>query len=220
MLLCRIPAPVVAACMLLLIVPGASRADSSITDDPGLSRLRTYLDDLEILRADFRQEVIDSDFKLVDEASGQVILKKPGRFRWHYTEPYERVIVADGERVWLYEADLRQVTVRRLETGLGATPAALLTGDTHVLDQFEFLGSTVDAGIEWMRLQPVSPESDFNTISLGFDDDGLVQIVLDDRLGQQTRMFLTNIERPASMPDEVFHFEVPAGVDVIGESDF
>lgn len=187
--------------------------------DRGLERLRNYLDELQTLRASFQQEVTNSDLELIEEASGQVALKKPGRFRWDYTHPFERVIVADGERVWLYEADLAQVTVRAFDAGLGETPAALLTGDTKVLDQFDYLGSGSVDGIEWMRLRPRAPESDFKNISLGFADRHLVQIALSDKLGQQTRVYLTNIEWPETIADDVFRFNVPDGVDVIGESD-
>ena len=188
-------------------------------DDGGLERLRAYLDGLDILRANFRQEVVNRDLELVEEAAGEVILQKPGRFRWNYVHPFERVIVADGDRVWLYEADLQQVTVRRFDSGLGETPAALLTGDTKVLEQFDYQGSTTDAGIEWMQLSPHAAESDFERIYLGFDGQKLVQIELDDRLGQRTRLYLTQIERPTSVPDDTFRFVVPDGVDVIGEMD-
>jgi len=202
-------------------VPAADVARQPVAqaEEPGLVRLRTYLAGLNSLRAKFRQEVINSDLELVEEASGRVTLKKPGRFRWDYTLPFERVIVADGERVWLYEADLQQVTVRRLDAGLGETPAALLTGDAEVLDHFEYLGSSMDDGIEWIQLKPNSAESDFEMISLGFDGDDLVEIGLADRLGQRTRLYLTEVERLEALSDDLFHFTVPDGVDVIGEGD-
>jgi outer membrane lipoprotein carrier protein len=188
-------------------------------DAEGLERLRGYLDDLQALRANFRQEVTNGNLELIEVASGRVVLQKPGRFRWDYLEPFERVIVADGERVWLYEADLQQVTVRTFNAGLGETPAALLTGDTEVLKQFDYLGSRTDEGIDWMRLKPRSAESDFENITLGFDAGNLVQIALADKLGQQTRVYLTQIERPATISGDVFRFEVPEGVDVIGETE-
>ena len=200
-------------------VSGASEETTNAAGEPGLVRVRAYLADLKILRANFRQEVTNSDLELVEEASGRVTLKKPGRFRWDYTLPFERVIVADGERVWLYEADLQQVTVRRLDAGLGETPAALLTGDADVLDHFEYVGSSMDDGIEWIRLKPNSIESDFEMISLGFDSDDLVGISLADRLGQRTRLYLTEVERLETLSDELFRFTPPEGVDVIGEDD-
>jgi outer membrane lipoprotein carrier protein len=194
-------------------------ADESGQDSADLARLRGYLENLDAMRADFRQEVMNSDREIIEETRGRVLLKKPGRFRWHYTEPFERVIVGDGTRVWLYEADLQQVTVRRLSAGLGETPAALLTGDTAALEQFNFVGAEPIAGIDWLHLTPRSTASDFRSIGLGFDGDNLVQLALDDRLGQRTRIYLTTIEYPTVVSDDEFHFDIPPGVDVIGETD-
>jgi chaperone LolA len=196
-----------------------SAAEELASDDAGLARLRTYLDNLDSMRADFLQQVFNSDRDIIEETRGDVLLKKPGRFRWHYTEPFERVIVADGTRIWLYEADLQQVTVRRLGAELGETPAALLTGDSEALKQFVYIGAEPIAGIEWLHLKPRSTASDFESIGLGFDGDTLVQLALDDRLGQRTRIYLTAIEYPAALSDDEFHFDIPDGVDVISDTD-
>lgn len=211
---------------LRLIIPagclalGAAIAAPVTTPaDEGMQVLRAYLDDLGTLSASFRQQIIGSDLEPLEGASGRVVLKKPGRFRWDYVEPYERVITADGERVWLYEADLEQVTIRRLDAGLGETPAALLTGATEVLDHFEYRGSAEDGGIRWLRLEPRSAESDFAGIELGFAADELQRIFLTDRLGQRTQIFLSDIDQDTDVPDEFFRFAVPDGVDVIDEGE-
>ena len=94
-----------------------------------------------------------------------------------------------------------------------------LSGDADVLDQFEILGLTSDSGIDWIELRPRSAESDFESIGLGFRGEDLVQVDLDDRLGQRTRVSLSGIERPGELADETFVFDVPEGVDVIGEED-
>jgi outer membrane lipoprotein carrier protein len=206
----------------LIVVVGAGPVRAAQPDDaghPGRNRLTRYIEDLDSLRARFHQVVIDRDLEIVEETRGEVVLKKPGRFRWHYTEPFERVIVSDGDRVWLYEADLQQVTVRRLDAGLGETPAALLSGDAQVLDKYEFLGTLEDSGIEWIQLKPGSTDSDFERIGLGFVGDDLVEIDLEDRLGQRTRLSLSEIERSVYLADEEFNFNVPEGVDIIGETD-
>jgi outer membrane lipoprotein carrier protein len=192
---------------------------SPAVSDQGLARLRDYLDNFQSLRAVFRQEVINRDMELVEQASGTVILQKPGRFAWNYEQPYERVIVADGEQVWLYEADLEQVTVRRLDAGLGETPASLLTGTADVLEHFEYVETSIVDGLEWIQIKPRSAESDFASIILAFDGDTLVQIALLDRLDQRTRLYLSEIEMPAVVGAEEFVFVVPDGVDVIGETD-
>lgn len=194
----------------------AAGMDSAVQ---GLERLRTYLDQFDSLRANFRQEVVNRDMELVEQASGEVILKKPGRFVWNYESPFERVIMSDGDRIWLYEADLEQVTVRRLDVGIGETPASLLTGTADVLDHFEYVDASSVEGLELIQLRPRSAESDFESIILGFDGDKLVQIALLDRLAQRTRLYLTDIERPISVDAEDFVFVIPEGVDVIGETE-
>ncbi len=189
------------------------------TTDPGLARLQGFLDELDTLIADFTQDVVNRDLELVESASGQVVLQKPGRFRWDYREPFERVIVADGERLWLYEADLDQVTVRRLDEGLGETPAALLTGSVDVLETFEFLGSDTEDDLLWVSLGPRSEAGDFDSIRLGFDGLLLTRLELRDRLGQTTRLAFSAVEQGTVLPDAVFTFAVPDGVDVIGEDE-
>ena len=208
--------------LALVAIPLAYAADDTAgmpSSDQGLERLRTYLDNFQSLRAKFRQEVVNQDLELVEEAAGQVILQKPGRFVWHYEQPYERVITSNGEKIWLYEADLEQVTVRRFDTGIGATPASLLTGTADVLDHFEYVEASSVEGLELIHLKPRSPESDFESIILGFNGGNLVQIALLDRLEQRTRLYLSEIESPASVDEKDFVFEIPDGVDVIGETE-
>lgn len=187
--------------------------------DPGFERLEDFLARLDTLTANFTQDVVNRDDELVESASGQVALKKPGRFRWDYREPFERVIVADGERVWLYEADLDQVTVRLLDEGLGETPAALLTGAVGVLDRFEYRGSETLDELLWIELGPRSDASDFDSVRLGFAGSELARLELRDRLGQTTRLAFSAIEQGVELPAAVFTFDVPDGVDVIGEDE-
>ncbi|MDH3510221.1 MAG: outer membrane lipoprotein chaperone LolA [Gammaproteobacteria bacterium] len=211
-----------ASLLALFAGPAAFATDDAAGMDAsvqGLDRLRTYLDQFESLRAKFRQEVVNRDMELVEQASGEVILKKPGRFVWNYEQPFERVIMSDGDKIWLYEADLEQVTVRRLDAGIGETPASLLTGTADVLDHFEYVDASAVEGLELIQLRPRSAESDFESIILGFDGDMLVQIALLDRLAQRTRLYLTEIERPTSVRAEDFVFVIPEGVDVIGETE-
>jgi outer membrane lipoprotein carrier protein len=188
-------------------------------DDPGLLRLQNFLDGLTTLTAEFSQEVMNRDLELVEAATGYVVLEKPGRFRWDYQEPFERVIVADGERVWLYEADLEQVTVRRLDAGLGETPAALLTGSVDVLERFAFLGSEADGEVLWVNLGPLSDDADFDSVRLAFAGDLLTRLELHDRLGQTTRLAFADVEQGVAVPNDVFVFDPPDGVDVIDEDE-
>jgi len=205
-------------CALLTLSGLAGSAPEQVDPDE-FERLRVYLGAMQDLRAEFSQQVIGPADEIIEQASGSVALSKPGRFRWNYREPYERVIVADGERVWFYEADLEQVTIRRISAGLGDTPAALLTGDVSALENFELLRTWIIDGLHWLQLAPVSAEADFATVDIGFTGDELQQIEFVDRLGQRTRLILTDIDRTPRLADNEFQFEIPPGVDVIGEDD-
>ena len=189
------------------------------TNAAGVARLRTFLTDVQGLEAGFHQKVIDSRQQVLEDASGSVVMQRPGRFRWNYQAPFERVIVSDGEKVWLYEADLAQVTIRRLTAGIGDTPAALLTGKEAVLERFTVERSWIEDGLTLVRLKPRSADSDFAGVTLGFDGPGLRRILLDDRLGQQTRIDFTDVRTNPQLSPEVFRFQPPPGADVIDDSD-
>ena len=205
----------------MLILSSAAQATAHTPAAVSVAdRLSGYLSGLDNLSADFSQSVLEADSNIeIERASGRVQLSKPGRFRWDYAEPYRRVIVADGEQLWFYEEDLEQVTVRELSAGLGDTPAALLTGDTAALEQFEVLDNWQASGLDWLRLAPKSAEADFALIEIGFDGPELSAIEFVDQLGQRTRILLSNIQRPDQFSADPFVFEIPDGVDVIGAGD-
>jgi chaperone LolA len=199
-----------------LLVAGLACVSAEAADR-GLERLQAFLDQVQSMRATFRQEIVDGEGRITESSSGRMSLKRPGRFRWDYEEPYERVVAADGKELWLYEADLQQVTVRPLGAGLGETPAALLTGDRAILDRFEHVESWRKDGLDWIRLRPRATDSDFDSVALGFQGDRPARLEIDDRLGQRTRLFLADVELNARLADESFSFHVPEGVDVIRE---
>jgi outer membrane lipoprotein carrier protein len=208
--------------LLLAVVLTASpvmAAGAAPAAQPGLDQLRNFIERVQSMRANFRQEIVNGKQEVIEQARGRVALKRPGRFRWDYAEPYQRVVVADGERLWLYEADLEQVTVRPLAAGLGETPAALLTGERDILERFEFVSSWSGEQITWVRLRPRSGDSDFDSVAIGFAGERPVQLEINDRLGQQTRLFLSEIEMNVRISDDTFRFQVPAGVDVIREGE-
>lgn len=205
----------VATVVLLQLMAAATPAD----DAAGVERLRNYLANVQSMEGRFRQQVIDERGQVLEDASGRVIMQRPGRFRWDYQTPFERVIVADGERVWLYEADLDQVTIRRLDSGIGDTPAALLTGKVSVLERFQVEKSWTEGGLTLVHLLPRSAEADFAGVTLGFSGSELRRLLLDDRLGQRTRIDLSEIRTNPKLAPDVFRFEPPPGADVIDDTE-
>jgi len=206
----------IAAGWLAGLLAAATPAQASVD---AVARVDAYLASLRTLTADFSQVVRDRDGRVVDRASGTLSLSRPDRFRWDYVEPYEQTIVADGTRLWLYDSDLDQVTVRALDAGLGSTPAMLLSGAGRVADAFESAGVDRAGAWTWCRLRPKQAGSDFETVGLAFDArDELVAMELRDKLGQTTVLEFGHARRNAALDPALFRFEPPPGADVIGRA--
>lgn len=194
----------------------AMQADTAVNTGIGLKRLQVFMERVQTLRARFRQEILTDGRDLREQSAGELVFSRPGRFRWNYVQPYPRTVVADGTRLWLYEADLDQVTVRPLAAGLGDTPAALLTGGRDILERFEYVSSWSGEGVQWVRLRPRAPDADFDSVAIGFDGERPVRLELHDRLGQLTRLEFSDVHLNVPVADETFRFVVPEGADVIG----
>ena len=187
--------------------------------DDSLARVDAYLGSLKTLSADFVQVVRSREGQITSRATGTLSISRPDRFRWDYRDPYVQTIVADGTRLWLYDADLAQVTVRPLESGLGSTPAMLLSGAGSVGDSFKGGPVESDGPWTWCRLTPKGRDSDFERVSLGFNARGdLAAMELLDKLGQSTSLDFSNVRRNVALDAALFRFEPPKGADVIGDA--
>ncbi|HEY5754191.1 MAG TPA: outer membrane lipoprotein chaperone LolA [Steroidobacter sp.] len=184
----------------------------------GKQKVEGFLQGLQSLQAQFKQTLTDRNGLNVEEASGTLAIRRPDRFRWDYREPNEQVIVADGSRIWLYDADLEQVTVRKLDATLSATPAMLLSGQGNLQDNFTVNQTSQEAGVFWVRMQPKRDDTDFKWVRLGFDGNTLKFMELADKLGQTTHLEFSQLERNPALDPSRFTFSVPPGADVIGDT--
>jgi outer membrane lipoprotein carrier protein len=204
------------ACVLLLalaVAPVTGQARDSLACVDG------YLVSLKTLSAEFAQVVQDKQGQVTDRASGTLSISRPDRFRWDYREPYAQTIVADGKKLWLYDPDLEQVTVRSLAQGLGATPAMLLSGAGKASDAFKAGAVETQDGVTWCRLVPAGQGSDFERVSLAFDArNELKAMELVDKLGQTTTIEFGRVQRGMQLDPSLFRFVPPPGADVIGEA--
>lgn len=182
--------------------------------NPAGEELELFLGELHSYRADFRQTVVDAEGRMVDEARGELSFRRPGRFRWDYRDPYEQLILADGEQIWIYDPDLEQVTVRPAADA--RSPMALLDGTRTLRESFEILNEPEADGLQWLRLQPLEPEGDFESVRVGLDRAELVVMIIEDSFGQVTTIELGNGVRNPSLDEGLFVFVPPEGVDVIG----
>lgn len=179
-----------------------------------LERLHRFFDETRSLRADFRQRLLDEEGQLVEEALGRVGLARPGRFRWVYEEPYEQHIVGDGSQIWIYDADLDQVTVSEADSGIGAMPALLLYSDRPIEDTFEVRALGAEDDLLWVELQPRSEDSGFTAIRIGLASEGLEVMELDDTFDQLVRIEFDNLETNVGFAEDHFRFVAPEGADV------
>ena len=181
-----------------------------------VERFQSFLRTTQAARADFQQKVFDKSGKMVQESKGNFSFLRPGRFRWTYVKP-PQLIVGDGERVWIHDADLNQVTVRRASRVLGATPAALLAGASDLEKSFELVDAGAKDGLEWMEAKPREKESGFERIRLGLSATGVEAMELVDHFGQTTVLRFSNMVRNPQFDAGTFRFTPPKGVDVLGE---
>jgi outer membrane lipoprotein carrier protein len=202
--------------MLLALVLGSSLT-LSVQSAPQ-SAVLSYFQDLRSLRSDFIQRVFDEQSRIVQTSSGQMLMQKPGKFRWNYQTPAEQIIVADGQRLWAYDVDLAQVTVRQLDTALSSTPLALLSGAAPIEDTFTVSPVRQQNGLSWYELTPQQPQSEFRLLRVAFRGDLLVSLELEDHFGQRTRLDFQHLERNPVLDPGLLEFTPPAGVDVVGDA--
>ena len=183
----------------------------------GVDRLKAFIAGAKTAEADFIQTVSDRNGHITQQASGKMAFARPGKFRWDYTAPYQQVIVGDGAKLWLFDADLDQVTVKPLVDVIAGTPAALLAGDNAIEKYFSLKDAGERDGLEWLDATPKNRDTTFERIRMGFKGDALVQMELFDTFGQRTTLKLTHFVRNPAIAPSRFRFTPPKGADVIGE---
>ena len=187
----------------------------------GIDSLKAFFQNTDSIRADFHQIVSDSQGRKVQEVTGKVQIQRqangPGKFRWDYNKPYVQEIVGDGEKVWLFDPELNQVTVRSINNAVGSSPAALLAGDKELEKEFALKDETRQDGLEWVQATPKNKESGFERIFLGFKAGILQKMELEDSFGHKTVIEFLKLERNPKLAAQVFQFVPPGGADVVGE---
>ena len=182
-----------------------------------LERLRTFVRDTQTARTQFTQTVADKSGRVTQSANGTFMLQRPGKFRWSVEKPYKQLLVGDGQRVWIFDEDLNQVIVRKIGDALGATPAALLSGNQEVERAFAWKDLPMADGLDWLSATPLTKETTFTEIRLGFDVKGLAALELYDAFGQKSVVRFTSFERNPKLAPELFQFTPPKGADVVGD---
>jgi outer membrane lipoprotein carrier protein len=216
-------ASVLRLCLLTLVASAAFGQ----TNDGAPTPLDTWLTGLKSLRAQFTQSIKDSQGHQTDQTRGELLVLRPGRFRWESHDdpgaaagsaPVDsgQVLIADGRNVWFYDRDLQQVTVKPVDAALTATPLMLLSGGAEVRKAFDISDAGSKDGLSWLRVKPRGSDADFRQAVLGFAGGELKQMLLEDKLGQLATLIFVRSERNAPVSVADVSFAPPKGVDVIG----
>jgi len=176
-----------------------------------------FLRDLQSLHAQFKQEIYDEKGQILEKSQGKMYIQRPNRFRWVYQQPYQQLIVADGKKVWIYDSDLEQVTVKNLDKALGKTPAFLLSHRQATLEKDFIINKLPSSrtGATRLELIPKDAQAYFDSMRLNLQGKKLLNLELVDNLGQTTNIYFLKIKRNQKLNANLFKFTPPAGVDII-----
>ncbi len=194
----------------LLALCGNARAS-------GADQFKAFMAGTHSARASFSQSVVSKSGRKPQLSQGSFAFVRPGKFRWVYDKPYYQLIVGDGEKLWIHDQDLNQVSVRKLGQALGASPAALLAGDAALEKHFVIVDAGVSDGLEMIEATPRVADASFERMRIGLKDNLPQSMEVVDNFGQTTTLRFSQFERNPTLPASLFRFVPPKGADVIGE---
>jgi len=195
-----------------------AHAQTRVSKDEGYAALDKFLNGLQSLQSDFTQTVQDSRDQVIEKSTGSLAIRRPGKFRWDYAKPHEQTIVCDGRRIWLYDPELEQVTIRNVDQTISGTPAMLLSGEganNNLKSSFNVESAQRHEDMLIVNLSPKRADADFKLVQLALKNTDLVAMSLTDKLGQTTLVEFKQFKRNVAIADTQFTFTAPKGADVI-----
>ena len=206
--------PLIAGAVGVTLAALVARAYAS-----GTAQLKAFVAQVKSARGEFEQKQVkgqqDGALKVSNAASGTFEFARPGRFIWRYVKPYDQLLQADGETLYIYDKDLNQVTERKLGASLGASPAAILFGSNDIEKNFTLKDAGVKNGIDWVELKPKAKDTQFQRVGIGFRDGNLAAMELYDAFGNVTLLTFDKIQKNPPMSADNFKFTMPKGADLI-----
>ena len=201
----------VSAC-LLISLNAATAADS-------IQNLQSHLQAYQQLSGQFQQRVSSDNNADVHQSSGHFWIKKPNKFRWQYVMPYAQEITSNGLRVWVYDEDLEQVTIKPSSTAIASSPLAIILGSSSLEDYFTVSEVKKEDGLQWLSLIPINGDTGFESVQVGFENSVLAKMLMQDNFGQTTQLDFSQVTIHSNLDDAMFEFKQLEGVDVFDETD-
>ncbi len=185
--------------------------------DSNEPRLQRYLEHYKSLTGQFTQMISSEKSQHIQSSAGEFWIQKPNRFRWHYSTPYVQKIISNGEKLWIYDEDLEQVTIKEASQSIESSPLAVIVGATSLDTAFDVTPVDGLDNLQWLRLIPNAEANSFEFIEVGFKNGLLSKMRLKDNFGQTTYLTFTDVMVDTSIDTNRFEFAVPEGADVFNE---
>nr|WP_329604940.1 outer membrane lipoprotein chaperone LolA [Undibacterium rivi] len=185
-----------------------------------VDQFKSFVSNTKSAKGEFVQQqikMVDGNPKVSKTFSGAFVFARPGKFIWTYQKPYEQVLQADGEKLFIFDKDLNQVTIKELGNALGSSPAAILFGSAGAADldkNFVLKDVSSKQGMEWLEATAKAKGSQFDHIGIGMKDGVPYALELRDQFGQVSLVTLKSMEKNPALKADQFKFVVPAGADV------
>jgi outer membrane lipoprotein carrier protein len=211
---------VLGLCLLIVISTGYAQAKvkTKKTDkNEPVIQLQVFLKVSKSFSADFKQVLINEAGNPTQTSYGVFYLQRPGKFRWDYLKPFKQEIISNSGKVWFYDTDLEQVTVKKVDDSLGSTPALLLSGNVSLDQNYTMEGQGSEGDMQWVKLVPKNQDSSFKYVLIGLSKGTLAGMELNDNFGQLTRIYFSNVIINAPLKSTLFEFKAPKGVDVFSD---
>ena len=183
-----------------------------------LEQFKAFVAGTKSARGEFVQRQVKEEsgkLRVSNEASGSFVFSRPGKFIWAYRKPYEQILQADGDNLYVHDKDLNQVIVRRLGNAIGSSPAAILFGSNDLEKNFTLSEAGTKEGIEWLQAIPKAKDTQFEKIGIGLKDGVPVGMELRDSFGQVSVLTFTKFEKNPSLSGTQFKFVMPKGADLL-----
>jgi outer membrane lipoprotein carrier protein len=190
-------------------------AYSSEHNETALNFLKEYIQSLNSFEAEFEQSIYGQSGTMLESSKGIVKLQKPGKFYWAYQQPYSQYLISNGDSIWIYDEDLEQVTINKIDGNTQNSPAALLSGEMDIESNYIITDLGQIENADWIELRSNNTDVEFNAIRLGFIQGELSGMALFDNLGQTSELNFNKVLRDKVLDESLFEFIPPVGIDVI-----
>tara|TARA_B100001996_G_C18619515_1_gene577081 strand:- start:74 stop:700 length:627 start_codon:yes stop_codon:yes gene_type:complete len=196
---------------IYLIIVQASSANNN-------NPLQYFLTDLNTLEAKFFQTLINENGDKLEKTEGILYLKTPSSFFWHYQKPYAQKIISNGNKLWIFDEDLEQVTIKNIDNKIEQTPAGIILGNQSIKEHFVQVNMGIIDSYDWIELTPKDLDAQYKSIKIGFNNDNLGMMIIVDNLEQITRIDFADAKKNIKLSSEIFNFIVPDNIDIFDET--